>query len=227
MSRLALTILFLATCVATQLGAQTPAAKSGYPTPPRSLGEPEEIALAMTAAPEEISSKADIYVLRGTDFVKARVGTNGCSCMVSRDLHDGSRYPICFDQEGTKTTLLRELKESTLRAKGKSEVEVKGLVEAAYASGELRRPTKPAMAYMMSSQQVLFSSPLAEGRRVGAWSPHLMLLMPGVAPEQLGLSDSSKVDVIQIHREGSHHAELIVKVPAWSDGKAVVRAAAP
>jgi len=51
--------------------------------------------------------------------------------------------------------------------------------------------------------------------------------MPGVAPEQLGLSDSSKVDVIQIHREGSHHAELIVKVPAWSDGKAVVRAAAP
>ena len=104
---------------------------------------------------------------------------------------------------------------------------MKRLVEAAYKSGELRRPTKPAMAYMMSPQQVLFSSPLAEGRRVGAWSPHLMLLMPGVAPEQLGLSDSSKVDVIQIHREGSHHAELIVKVPAWSDGKAVVRAAAP
>lgn len=219
MTKLALISLVLA----TKLTAQS----TSYPTPPRSLGEPDEIALAMTAAPEEISSKAAIYVLRGTDFVKARAGTNGCACMVGRDLHDGSRYPICFDQEGTKTTLFRELKQSTLRAKGKSEEEVKRAVEAAYASGELHLPTKPAMAYMMSPQQVLFSSPLAEGRRVGAWSPHLMLLMPNVAPEQFGLSDSSKVDVIQIHREGSHHAELIVKVPAWSDGKPVVRAAAP
>jgi hypothetical protein len=191
------------------------------------LGEAEEIALAMTAAPEEISAKADVYVLRGTDFVKARAGTNGCSCMVGRDLHEGSRYPICFDQEGTKTTLLRELKESTLRAKGTSEEAVKRIVEAAYASGELRLPGKPAMAYMMSSRQVLFSSPLAEGVRVGSWSPHLMLLMPGVAPEQLGLAEPSKVDVIQIHREGSHHAELIVKVPAWSDGTPVARAASP
>jgi hypothetical protein len=178
----------------------------------------------MTAAPEEISSKADIYVLRGTAFVKARAGTNGCSCMVGRDLHEGSRYPICFDQEGTKSTLLRELKESTLRAQGKTEEEVKRLVASAYANGELRLPSKPAMAYMMSPQQVLFSSPLAEGVRVGPWSPHLMLLMPGVAPEQLGLSEDSKVDVIQIHREGDHHAELIVKVPTWSDGKPVVRA---
>src|SRR5215208_7508426 len=96
--------------VASDLVAQSPAAKPVYPTPPRSLGESEEIALAMTAAPEEISSKADVYVLRGTDFVKARPGTNGCSCMVGRDLHDGSRYPICFDQEGTRSTLLRELK---------------------------------------------------------------------------------------------------------------------
>jgi len=225
MNHLTPTSLLLAGCIATQLGAQAP--KPGYPTPPRSLGEAEEIALAMTAAPEEISSKADVYVIRGTQFAKARTGTNGCSCMVGRDLHEGSLYPICFDQEGSRTTLLRELKESTLRAQGKSEEEVKRAVDAAYASGELRLPTKPAMAYMMSPHQVLFSSPLADGVRVGAWSPHLMLLMPDVAPEQLGLTEPSKVDVIQIHREGSHHAELIVKVPAWSDGKPVVRASKP
>jgi hypothetical protein len=41
------------------------------------------------------------------------------------------------------------------------------------------------------------------------------------------LAEPSKVDVIQIHREGGHHAELIVKVPAWSDGKPVVRGAKP
>ena len=203
------------------------AQKPGYPTPPRSLGEADEIALAMTAAPEEISSKADIYVLRGTDYVKARAGTNGCSCMVGRDLHEGSRYPICFDQEATRTTLFREIRESSLRAKGTTEADVRRIVDAAHKSGELHMPSKPAMAYMMSPKQVLFSSPRAEGVRVGAWSPHLMLMMPDVAPEQFGLVDSSTVDIIQIHREGNHHAELVVKVPTWSDGKPVDRAAKP
>jgi len=220
--------LVLLACVAPSLlSSQAPATKSGYPVPPRSLGEAEEIALAMTAAPEEISAKADIYVLRGTDFVKARAGTNGCSCMVGRDSHEGSRYPICFDQEATRTTLLREIKQASLRAKGMSEEDVERIVAEAYKSGELRMPSKPAMAYMMSPQQVLFSSQLARGVRVGAWYPHLMLMMPDVMPEQLGLAEQSKVDVIQIHREGDHHAELIVKVPVWSDGTPAVRPAAP
>ena len=199
------------------VSAQAPAA-SKYPSPPRSLGEAEEIELAMTAAPSEISAAADIYVLRGTDLVKARAGTNGCACMVARDLHEGSRYPICFDQEGARTTLFREMMETSLRAKGKSEAEVKRAVDAALASGELRLPTKPAMAYMMSPKQVLFSSAEEKGVRVGPWSPHLMLLMPGVAPSQLGLAQESKVDVIQIYNKGDAHSELVVKVPKWSDG---------
>src|SRR5690349_20126000 len=98
------------------LASAAHAQKPGYPVPPRSLGEAEEITLAMIAAPSEVSSKADIYVLRGTEFVKAKSGTNGCACMVGRDSHDGSRYPICFDQEATKTTMLREIREVSLRA---------------------------------------------------------------------------------------------------------------
>jgi len=207
--------------LASALHAQTTA----YPVAPRSLGDAEEIALAMSAAPAEVSSKADVYVLRGTDFVKVRAGTNGCACMVGRDSHEGSRYPICFDQEATKTTMLREIKEASLRAKGTPQAEIRRIVDAAYRSGELRMPARPAMAYMMSPNQVLFSSPDAEGVRVGAWAPHLMLMMPDVAPSQLGLADSSAVDIIQIHREGNHHAELVVKVPTWSDGKPVVRKA--
>src|SRR5690242_21315892 len=111
----------------------TPAALIGqttYPTPPRSLGEAAEIALALTAAPAEISENADVYVLRGTEFVKARAGTNGCACVVGRDSHDGSRYPICFDREGARTMLFRELMEGSLRAKGNSEEKVNALVEA-------------------------------------------------------------------------------------------------
>jgi hypothetical protein len=207
--------------------AQQPTQQSGYPVPPRSLGEAEEITLALTAAPDEIASRADVWVLRGTDFVRVRTGTNGCACMVGRDLHEGSRYPICFDQEGARTSLVREMKEASLRAKGSSEEDVKRRVAAAYASGELRLPSRPSLSYMMSPRQVLFSSPDASGVRVGAWSPHLMLLLPGVAPDQLGLASASAVDIIQIHDEGNGRSELIVKVPVWSDGKPVARPGPP
>jgi hypothetical protein len=201
------------------LSAQASASK--YPSPPRPLGEAAEMELAQTAAPSEISANADVYVLRGTEFVKARTGTNGCACMVARDSHEESRYPICYDQEGARTLIFREMLEGSLRAKGVVEAEVKRAVDAAYAKGELRMPTKSSMAYMMSPKQVLFSSPEASGVRVGAWSPHLMLMMPGVEPRQLGLAQSSKVDVIQIHDRGGAHSELVVKVPKWSDGTPV------
>jgi hypothetical protein len=193
-------------------------AKSTYPAPPKTLGDDVEIALAMTAAPSEITADADVYVLRGTEFVKAKSGTNGCACMVARDLHEGSRYPICFDREGAKTMLQREMMEGSLRAKGNSEEDVQRAVDAAYAKGDLRLPAKAAVAYMMSPRQVLFSSAKSDGRRVGPWSPHLMLMLPGVTPDQLGLAHESKVDVIQIHDRGASHSELVVKVPKWSDG---------
>jgi hypothetical protein len=209
MTRLSLFLVF----APVALSAQTK-----YPAPPKSLGEDVEIALAMTAAPAEITADADVYVLRGTEFVKAKSGRNGCACMVARDLHEGSRYPICFDREGAKTMLQREMMEGSLRAKGKSEEDVQRAVDAAYAKGDLRLPTKAAVAYMMSPQQVLFSSAKSDGRRVGPWSPHLMLMLPGVTPDQLGLAHESKVDVIQIHDRGASHSELVVKVPKWSDG---------
>lgn len=220
--RLLLVIPSLAGALPAIAAAQATPPKSGYPVPPRPLGEAEETALAMTAAPSEVSGNADVYVLRGMEFVKVRTGTNGCACMVARDLHEGSRYPICYDREGANTSIFREIMEGSLRAKGKSEPEVKRAVEAAFASGELKRPSKPSVAYMMSPRQVLFSAPDSSGVRVGPWSPHLMLMLPGVAPDQLGLAAASKVGFIQIYKVGNAHSELIVKVPTWSDGKPAV-----
>src|SRR5215208_1414392 len=136
-------------------GAQATSAR--YPFAPRPLPEAEEIALAQSAAPAQVSSRADVYILRGMELVKARTGTNGCSCMVGRDLHEGSLYPICFDQEGSRTLLQREMMETSLRAQGLSEAEVKTRVTAAFANGQLSRPARPALAYMMSPKQVLFS----------------------------------------------------------------------
>jgi hypothetical protein len=70
---------------------------------------------------------------------------------------------------------------------------VKSAVTAAHADGTLRHPARATVVYMMSSRQVLFSSPLPEGRRVGAWHPHLMIAMPNATEEQLGLGSGRRL----------------------------------
>jgi len=192
-----------------------------YPVKPTPLPEAEEMALARSAAPAEVAASADVYVLRADGPVKVHSGTNGAACLVSRDLHEGSLYPICYDAEGARTSMQRELMELTLRAQGKREDEVARSVADAFARGELRTPTRPSVAYMMSPRQILFSSAKAEGRRVGAWHPHLMIAMPNAKGSDFGLASPSKVDVMSFDNEGTPSAQLVVKLPAWSDGKPV------
>lgn len=193
--------------------------RSRYPFPPKPLPVEEEIALAVSAAPAEVSAHADVYVLRGTEFAKVRSGTNGCACMVARDLHEGSLYPLCFDQEGARTLMLREMRETSLRAGGLSEDEVRKQVAAAVSSGALPTATRPTLAYMMSPRQVLFSSSDSSGFRVGAWHPHIMMSKVGMSREQVGMAANSRYVVVQAGGEPGTLHELVVIVPVWSDGK--------
>lgn len=207
---------------AVLLGSSSLSAQ-GYPVMPRALPDSEEIVLARSAAPAEISGAAAIHAVRGGKAVQLRAGTNGCSCMVARDLHEGSLYPICFDVEGTKSVLPRELMEVSLRSIGRSEDAIAKAVDSAYQAGALRPPATLAIAYMMSSRQILFSSPLAEGVRVGAWHPHIMLYVPNATAEQLGLRADSRVGVIAVGAPNTRRAEIIIKVPEWADGAAAVK----
>lgn len=193
-------------------------AASRYPVAPRGLPEAEEVALALSAAPEEVSSRADVFVLRGTEFVKVRSGTSGAGCLVVRDLHEGSRYPICFDPEAARTVMRREMLETTLRAAGRSEVEVGREIAAALADGRLARPSRPAVAYMMSPGQVLFSSADSTGRRVGAWRPHIMMTGVNLTREAIGFDAGSNYLFVQAGGEAGTLHEFIVLVPVWSDG---------
>ena len=195
------------------------AAQESYPVAPGPRPDAEEIALATSAAPPAISGAADVYVARPTGLVKLRAGTNGVACMVSRDLHGGSLYPICFDREAARTVMQRELLENVLRASGKSEDQVQESVKAGYAGGTLHHPAKPAVSYMMSPKQVLFSDASARGVRVGPWHPHLMISMPHLTRAQLGLDSAATVDMLQLDKPGEPDALLVVKVPSWSDGK--------
>jgi hypothetical protein len=207
---------------AALLGSSSLAAQ-GYPVIPRALPDSDEIVLARSAAPAEISGAAAIYTVRAGKAVQLRAGTNGCSCMVARDLHEGSLYPICFDVEGTKSVLPRELMEVSLRSIGRSEDAIVKAVDSAYQAGALRPPAALAVAYMMSSRQVLFSSPLAGGVRVGAWHPHVMLYVPNATAEQLGLRADSRVGVIAVGAPNTRRAEIIIKVPEWADGTAAAK----
>lgn len=209
----------LVASVARLADAQSP--PSAYPAKPVPLPDSIEIALAMSAAPAELSSNATVYTVRDGKVLTLRAGTNGSSCMVARDSHAGSLYPICYNPEGTRTVLERELMQVRLRTLGVAEDSIDRAVEAAYKSGELEIPKDVALAYMMSPQQVLFSNARKDGRRVGAWHPHLMVYVPGATPAKFGLSDTGTGDPIQVGAPGTPQAEVIVKLPKWADGKPV------
>lgn len=216
-------ILLILTGAGGSVRAQVPRAQARYPAQPAPLPEAEEIRLAQSAAPREVSSRAGIYVLRATGPEQVRPSANGVMCMVARDLHEGSRYPICYDAEGSRTLMQQELMELRLRAEGKTEPEVKAAVAAAWADGTLKAPTRTALAYMMSAHQVLFTSPDSSGRHVGPWRPHLMISAPGARGTDFGLAHESAIQTISVEREGMPGAQLVVVVPAWADSTAARR----
>jgi len=216
--RLSCPVVVLLVTYASTAGAQ--AAPNGYPVKPVPLSDSAEIALAVSAAPPELSDQATVYAVRDGQVLTIRRGSNGSACVVARDLHGGSLYPICYNPEGARTVLTRELLEVRLRSLGASEDSVERAVAAGYASGQLEPPKSLAMAYMMSPRQVLFSSPRAEGRRVGAWHPHLMFFMPGATPSMFGLS-SEDAEPVAVSGSGTPRAEVVVKVQKWADGTPV------
>jgi hypothetical protein len=150
-------------------------------TPPM-LTEAEEIALARSAAPAEVTDEATILVLRDGRYHTAAEGSNGVTCMVSRSL-PLSLEPICYDPEASRTILQIEIRRVELRLAGCPPEEVDQRVEQAIGSGEFALPQRPAMAYMMSAGQILYSD---ADTRVGAFLPHIHLYMPYATPEQFG-----------------------------------------
>jgi hypothetical protein len=205
---------------ASSAGAQT--ASTGYPVKPVPLADSIEISLALTAAPDELSKAATVYSVKDGKVLTLRPGTNGSACMVARDFHGGSLYPICFNPEGTRTVLKRELMQVQMRSLGVPEDSIDNAVAAAYARGELEVPNEMALAYMMSPKQVLFSAAAKDGRRVGAWHPHLMFYVPGATPAKFGLAGNSN-GPISVGSPGTPQAELIVKLAQWSDGTPVAK----
>jgi len=179
------------------------------------LAEDEEIALARSAGPDEISADATVWVLRNGEYAVAVHGSNANHCFVARSVPQ-SLEPVCYDEEGAATVLPWEFKHFELRTSGKSKDELEAALAEALGSGELRAPSRPAMSYMLSSAQRLYDP--ESGRSAGNWKPHLMLYIPYLTDESIGLS--AGLETLQVSRPGTPMAYLIIVVPEFVDPKA-------
>src|SRR5438132_1141607 len=153
-----------------------------------------EIALARSAAPENVSAHATVKVLTAAGYEVAAQGDNGFVCIVMRgwaaptftpapfrDLvyYAKLRAPICFNPVASRTVLpLQELR-TRLGMEGKTPDQIAEGVQAAYAKGELPKMEAVAFAYMFSANQDL-------GPGVGHWHPHMMVYTPYYENSMLG-----------------------------------------
>jgi hypothetical protein len=200
MIRFSLAVLLLGSC--SLVLAQSNNLKPAYDF---SLPREERIKLSESAAPAEISSKATVYLLEPTGYVKVREGTNGFSCLVDRQ-HPLNLEPTCFDAEGSATTLLTRLFAEELRAQGKSEKEVNTAIEAGYKSGKFLAPRKSGIVYMMSSSGYLYN---AQSNQLDHMAPHLMFYAPYATDKDIG-SPPASVDMPRIIRAGQPDAYIVV-----------------
>lgn len=167
-----------------------------------------EIALARSAAPKEVSAGAEILVLTDTGYVVAVSGTNGNACLVDRSWPE-SLEPHCFDAEAAATVMQTALRRGSLLQGGAKHEDINREIDEGLRSGRFRLPTRPAMTYMMSSAQVLYND---DGKRVGAWQPHVMIYYPNLTSEQLGLGATPNSDAAIVVDSGKPLANIMIIV---------------
>ncbi len=184
-----LAVLLMSLCV-VKTRAQSPK----YPPLSAYMMEPEaEIALARSAAPENVSGRATIKVLTASGYKVSAQGDNGFVCMVMRGwgaptytpepvrnlVYDAqTRAPICFNPVAVRTVLPYQELRARLAMEGKGPNEITEEIQAAYAKGDLPKMEAVGFAYMFSADQHLGPA--------GAWHPHMMIYTPYYTNAMLG-----------------------------------------
>ena len=183
---------------------------------PPVMDRQREIALALSACPPSVATKAAVYVLDREVYIKVRDGKNGFTAIVQHAVPK-SQDPQCMDAEGTRTFLPRYLKVAEWRAQGKNAEEIKLLVAEAFAKGIFQAPAKPGIDYMLSAENL---SPNAKGDVVH-FPPHAMFYAPYLTNAELGAGgplgpDGNAAGPAFVAGEGTPHALIIVPVAAHS-----------
>jgi hypothetical protein len=192
-----------------------------------------EIALARSAAPETVSSRATIKILTTSGYQVATQGDNGFVCVVERgwaaptftpaafrDLaYDAKlRAPICFDPVAARTVLPYQELRAKLGMDGKGPDLIAQGVQAAYAKGEIPKMEGVAFAYMYSANMYL-------GPQVGHFHPHVMVYAPYYNNAMLGGNGRDTLLPRISDDEGTPFAVIVIPVDERFavDAKAVVK----
>lgn len=166
----------------------------------------DEILLARSAAPASVSARSRVFVLRDSGWVVGDSGLSDVTCVVERSWRD-SLEPHCYDAEASRTILPMEMRRDLLRHHGLDEHSIDREIADGLSAGRYRLPLRPAATYMMSAAQVLYND---DGKRVGAWHPHLMIYYPFLTDSALGLAATPDMSVGMVSDGGRPAANLTI-----------------
>ncbi len=161
-------LMLLASTRAHQLPAQT--AANPYPKMAAIeqylMDRDAEIALARSAAPDDLSRDAAVLILTRRGYQTAVEGKNGWTCIVDRSWAGMLDYPdfwnpkiraaACLNPSATRSFLPYDLKRTELILVGKTKEEIIAATRAAIAKKDLPPLEPGAMCYMMSKLSYLF-----------------------------------------------------------------------
>lgn len=195
------------------------------------MQQDDEVALAKSAAPAEISSRATIEVLTTSGLRVVHAGDNGFVCIVMRGFTGAptfnpvqlramafdakTRAPICFNPQAVHTVLPYYELRTRLGIAGKTPDEIAQAVQSAYDSGAIPRRDAVSFAYMWSADQVLGP--------VGHWHPHMMVFVPNYDNAMLGGNAPGSTLPVVGDDAGTPFAVLVIPV----DHSLAIKAATP
>jgi hypothetical protein len=179
-----------------------------------------EVALARSAAPENVSRRATVKILTASGYQVASQGDNGFVCVVMRGwaaptytpaalrdlVYDPQlRAPICFNPVAVRTVLPYQELRAKLAMEGKGPDLIAQGIQAAYAKGELPKMEAVAFAYMYSAEMYL-------GQQIGHFHPHMMVYAPYYDNEMLGGNARDTMLPRISDDEGTPFAVIIIPV---------------
>jgi hypothetical protein len=159
-----------------------------------------EVRLALNALPKDLRDAATVFALEDQGYVKVRQGKNPFTCIVSR--RGGNFYPVCFDEEGTRTILKAFIDDAVFRLKGLSDEEIDRQIADGFAQGRYQPAARPGIAYMLSPATYMLN-----GGKLVRTPAHVMFYAPFLTNADIGgiMGKTAFVD-----RPGPHGMIIVV-----------------
>jgi hypothetical protein len=183
-----------------------------------------EIALARTAAPEDISRDATVLVMGRHGYETAVAGKNGFVCLVERAWmapfdnpefwNFKNRSPDCYNPPAARTVLPLIKMRTEMVLAGLSKEQIIEKLKAAKAKKEIPPLEPGGMAYMMSKQAYLTD-------RAPHSLSHVMFFVPSTDPANWG-ANSAQSPVALLQQDSiADITTFMIPVGQWSDGTAI------